>query len=252
MAARDSSTHAPIEKKSIVASSVSAQKLEPPNAVTNETMAAAPSYGHAVAKQTPRNGTLGLSNFTKYQTSIIISVSLVLFIIGLYWETRRKTLRRDGATKKAVAERVVVGNSVKPPPPLRDSSNDFSGSISSMSLGSVTQFLNSDKETGTLFVKDKNNVEIGTLAFIQGEIIDAKSSNKRGIDALYEILRNKEGFFSFLREKQPKSTEKTITQGTISLLLDAHRIMDEEHMPPIPASPAVSKAAVKLRLHGNH
>jgi hypothetical protein len=206
--------------------------------------------------------TSATARFVKYQTPIIIVAALVLFVVGLFWERQRKARKREiemEAAAKALADAADVSNK---PPPIASSSNDFSGSIASMSLGSVTQFLNSDKETGTLHVKDKTNAELGTLVFIKGEIIDAKSPNRRGIDALYEVLRNKEGFFSFLRE-EPKGVEKTITQGTISLLLDAHRIMDEEHMPPVPAPPPVPtspaakashpapKTATRLKLHGN-
>lgn len=208
--------------------------------------------------------TLGLmSGFTKFQTPIIIVMALVLFIIGLFWERRQKAHQRELAMEAAAkALNAVAGRSGKPPIP--DSPNDFSGSIASMSLSSVTQFLNSDKETGMLYVKDKSNAELGTLVFIKGEIIDAKSSRKRGLDALYEILRNKEGFFSFLRE-EPKDAEKTITTGTISVLLDAHRIMDEEYKPPVPVPPPIPASApaeeasrqitpkpvTKLKLHGN-
>jgi hypothetical protein len=172
----------------------------------------------------------------------------VLFIIGLYWKSRRRALQREVAPNAAAKSLAAGADGSGKPPPLPVSSNDFSGSIASMSLGSVTQFLNSDKETGTLLVKDKSNNEIGILVFIKGEIIDAKSPDKRGIDALYEILRNKEGVFSFLRE-EPKNMEKTITQGTISLLLDAHRIMDEEYPPPVP--PSDPKATTKIKLHGS-
>lgn len=205
-----------------------------------------------------------MAGLTKYQTPIIIVVALVLFIIGLFWEVRRKARQRELAMEAAAKASDAAADGSGKPPVVPGSSNDFSGSIASMSLGSVTQFLNSDKETGMLHVKDKSNAELGTLVFIKGEIIDARSPNKRGIDALYEVLRNKEGFFSFLRE-EPKNVEKTITQGTISILLDAHRIMDEEHMPPVPvpppvptsanaakaSHPAAPKTATRLKLHGN-
>lgn len=210
--------------------------------------------------------TTGLAPKYKHQTPIIVAVALVLFMIGLFWELQRKAHQRELAMEAAAKALEAAANGSGQPPPLPDSPNDFSGSIASMSLGSVTQFLNSDKETGTLYVKDKTNVELGTLVFIKGEIVDAKSPKKRGIDALYEILRNKEGFFSFLRE-EPKDVEKTITLGTISVLLDAHRIMDEELKPPAPVPPPVQKPApaekasrqtapkkpvTKLKLHDSH
>ena len=254
-AAQKQSTTTPEKKEASVAKAESVWKSEPPataGAATNKAAVAtslSTNSQTAEAKKTPQTGTPGLmSNFTKYQTLLIISVSLVLFIIGLYWKIRRMAPRREVAPDAAAATLAAGADGSGKPPPLPVSSNDFSGSIASMSLGSVTQFLNSDKETGTLLVKDKSNDEIGILVFIKGEIIDAKSPDKRGIDALYEILRNKEGVFSFLRE-EPKNVEKTITQGTISLLLDAHRIMDEEYLPPVP--PSDPKATAKIKLHGS-
>ena len=217
----------------------------------------------AAGKAAPAPGLM--ASVTRYQTPAIIMAAIVLFIVGLFWESRRKARKRELAMEAAAKTLDAAADGSGTPPPIPGSSNDFSGSIASMSLGSVTQFLNSDKETGTLHVKDKSNAELGTLVFIKGEIVDAKSPKKRGIDALYEILRNKEGFFSFLRE-EPKDVEKTITLGTISVLLDAHRIMDEEYKPAVPtpppvptapapaktSRPAAPKPATRLKLHGNH
>ena len=198
----------------------------------------------------------------KGHTPIFVFLALAVFIVGLFWERRRKEHERARAIEAAAKTLAATADNASGPPPIPTTLNDFSGSIASMSLGSVTQFLNSDKETGTLFVRDKGNAELGTLVFIKGEIVDAKSLTKRGLDALHEILRNKEGFFSFLRE-EPKDVETTITTGTISVLLDAHRMMDEElkeSTPPTPpptpapapkASRLAVKSAAKLKLHGN-
>jgi hypothetical protein len=223
----------------------------------------APATSEGKGAKAPTSGLM--ASVARYQTPAIIMAAIVLFIVGLFWESRRKVRNREIAMAEAAKALGVAADGSGTPPPIPGTANDFSGSIASMSLGSVTQFLNSDKETGILHVKDKSNAELGTLVFIKGEIVDAKSPKKRGIDALYEILRNKEGFFSFLRE-EPKEVEKTITTGTISLLLDAHRIMDEEFKPaaptppPVPKTPAPAKtsrpatpkAVTKLKLHGNH
>jgi hypothetical protein len=259
-AAQKPLTTTPEKKEAVVAKAESVQKSEPPvtaGAATNKAMAAASASTNSqtvAAKKMPRTGTRGLmSEARKYRIFILISASLVLLVFGLYGESRRRRKTRlRGVAMKAAAEAPAAGvDGSGEPPPIPGASNDFSGSIASMSLGSVTQLLNSHKETGTLLVKDKSNAEIGTLVFVKGEIVDAKSPDKRGIDALYGILRNKEGFFSFLR-KEPENVEKTITQGIISLLLDAHRIMDEEHVSPILAPPATPRAATKFKLHGNH
>jgi hypothetical protein len=249
----------------------SIQKSKPPataDTATNQAIAEASlsTNSHtAAAKKTPQTKTpRWMSYFTKYQTLLIISTSLVWLIIGLYGKYRRKAHRREVATEAATEAPATGSDGLGKPPPLPDISHDFAGSIASMSLGSVAQFLNSDNKTGTLLVKDKSHAEIGTLVFIKGQLIDAKSPDKRGTNAFYKILRNKEGFFSFLCE-EPKNVEQTIMQDIISLLLNAHQIMDEELTPPVQESlvtptaacdantshQATPKTATKLKLHGN-
>ena len=199
--------------------------------------------------------------FSTYGIPVLAGAVLLFLVGGLLLKRRGKSARPETEKKTPEAPGDTVAAETSSTPAIPGALNDFSGSIASMSLGSVTQFLNSDKETGTLVIKDKGNSELGTLIFIKGEIVDARSPKKRGLDALYEVLRHKEGFFSFLRE-EPKNVEKTITQGTISLLLDAHRIMDEEVSPaspppPIPHAPApkprpaAPKPVTKLKLHGS-
>lgn len=263
-----SAKSAPKPPETAAAKPEPAGKTKPANAAsTAVTATAASPAGRTPAPPaktgTPAETAKDSSSLARYQTPIIVILAFVLFVVGLFWENRRKARLREKAMEMAAK---AMDHATGTPPPIPAASlNDFSGSIASMSLGSVTQFLNSDKETGTLHVRDKNNAPLGTLVFIKGEIIDARSLKKQGIDALYEVLRHKEGFFSFQRE-EPKNVEKTITQGTISILLDAHRIMDEEHKPPAPTppTPASSSAAAakparttapkpvtKLKLHGN-
>ncbi len=196
--------------------------------------------------------------FSMYKIPVLAGASLLVLVGALLLKRREKNARPE-TEGKTPGDTVTAGATSTSTTP--GTLNDFSGSIASMSLGSVTQFLNSDKETGTLVIRDKDNAELGTLIFIKGEIVDARSPKNRGLDALYEVLRHKEGFFSFLRE-EPTNVEKTITQGTISLLLEAHRIMDEEVSPTSPSPPlppaaapkprlAAPKPVTKLKLHGN-
>lgn len=162
----------------------------------------------------------------------LLAITLVLIILFA-------SISRRKSRKLAAA--------APPPPPLYDSatadliappvptaSSDFSGSLASMSIGSVSQFLNSDKESGILSVKDANQMELGTVVFVKGEIVDAKSSTHRGVPAVYDIMRSKEGFFTFVRGDH-STAERTIEDGTITMLLEAHRIMDEEGPKPVAA-----------------
>lgn len=166
--------------------------------------------------------------FLETALAVVILASTVLALVRRSRDRKTATDRAEARKIEQIAEEQaeeaeVIGDLVLP-------SADFTGSLGSMSLGSLTQFLNSDKETGILSITDTRNSEIGNMLFVQGEIYDARSPGKRGVDAVYDLLRNREGSFRFTREVVP-TTERTIEQGTISLLLDAHRIMDEEETP---------------------
>jgi len=155
--------------------------------------------------------------FDKYQpySEMLLGITIVLAIL-FAWSRRVTERRMTGFRTLFKLQPAGVG----------DSSAAFSGSLSSMSLGSVTQFLNSDKETGVLTIRNNENSDVGTIIIVKGDILDARASDKRGVDAVYTILGTKDGFFSFARGEQP-NVERTVKQSTISLLLDAHRLMDE-------------------------
>ena len=166
----------------------------------------------------------------------IVVLSFLLIIVVLVMGLRRsvlkhahqpsvRTLPSPGEAKRAAAE-------ASPPqePEKQGLAADFSGSVASMSLGSVTQFLNSDKETGILTVSENDHKRLGTMVFVEGEIVDAATSNKRGVPAVYDLLKCREGLFSFVRQAQ-SGVSRTVEQGTISLLLDAHRELDEQGHP---------------------
>ncbi|NCC51868.1 MAG: DUF4388 domain-containing protein [Spartobacteria bacterium] len=110
-----------------------------------------------------------------------------------------------------------------------DKDVDMSGHIASSSLGDVAQFLNAGKETGMLSIKDEQGEPLGRMVFDKGELVDAESQGHRGVEAVYDLLRHKDGFFSFVRQAEDSAEERTITQGTISLLLDVYRVIDEEN-----------------------
>ncbi len=113
-------------------------------------------------------------------------------------------------------------------PDEEESLADMCGSIDSAStLGDLIQYLNSTKEGGKLGVKNGNHQIAGHMMFIDGEIVDAECDTIRGEQAVHRLLRQHDGIYYFLRCKND-SVDKTIHQGTIGLLLDTYRIIDEE------------------------
>jgi len=189
---------------------------------------------------------------------VIVTVALILFFIFIFIiGLRHAVLRKANRTKLKNLSLMEQSPALPQPEPINlgDSngndddgvSADFSGSIASMSLGAVTQFLNSDKESGTLSITEDDKTAIGTILFNEGEIVDARSGTRRGVDAVYELLRNQEGLFAFSREDLG-DFEQTVKQGTISLLLDAHRIMDEEGEGSAGTKKKPKKKARKLKV----
>lgn len=150
---------------------------------------------------------------------ITVTLLLVVIVLGELYLNRRRKLRALEAASKGAAM----------PAGMTDDSGgkDFSGSIASVSLSSVAQFLNSNHESGTLDVKDATGTQSGTMVFVNGDIIDALSQDIRGVRAVYKLLQQTKGAFSFIRG-ETQNSQRTILESTIGLLLNANQFIDEE------------------------
>jgi len=137
------------------------------------------------------------------------------------------------------------------------SNDEFSGSLDTFSMGDLIQFVHSTTKTGTLEIQCEGLAAPIYLVFELGEIIDAACDAKRSEDAVYAICRIKKGSYTFTKESRD-GVSKTVNKATMSLLLDAHRIMDEESggegkpeaspaPPPAPAAPSEPAPASKKR-----
>ena len=123
------------------------------------------------------------------------------------------------------------------------SNDEFSGSLDTFSMGDLIQFVHSTTKTGALDIQCETIPGPIHLVFELGEIIDALCDGKRGEDAVYAICRIKKGSYTFSKEARD-GVSKTVNKATMSLLLDAHRIMDEESGPEgKPEAPAAPDAA---------
>lgn len=101
----------------------------------------------------------------------------------------------------------------------------FEGSIAGLSLTDVIQLKGHNRFTGAISVAYRQRQ--GMIFFRDGEIIHAEQEGVVGEQALYEILRWPGGRFAV----QPKvtTTGRSIQQSIAYLLLEAHRIIDEEN-----------------------
>ncbi len=111
----------------------------------------------------------------------------------------------------------------------------FEGAVAGFTLPDVIQLKGLNRFSGSLAVEYGS--QEGVIFFRDGEIIHAEQGGKAGEAAFYEILRWPGGKFHF----QPKvtTTSSTIKQRIQYLLLEAHRLMDEQ-LASRPGSPAPS------------
>ncbi len=172
-----------------------------------------------VAEETEKAGGL---NLQKIIMAVFGGILLVLVVVVIIKKVKGG---QDHESPKATPELA----SAAAPVGMEDKEVDMSGHIASSSLGDVSQFLNAGKETGVLSIKNEESDPMGRMVFDKGELVDAESPGHCGVEAVYDLLRHKDGFFSFVRQAEESITERTITQGTISLLLDVYRVIDEEN-----------------------
>lgn len=192
---------------------------------------------------------------------LVVVLAALLLIVLLVAGLRKAVLKHahpTGLRKLSAKDEKASAAKPEPEPAAQAASAappaaDFSGTIASMALSAVTQFLNGDKETGVLTITENDHKVMGRMIFVDGEIVDARTDGKRGVDAVYAMLRFRQGLFAFVRQPAGKY-EKTVNVGTISLLLEAHRILDEEgekKKAPVaeskPAAPAARVAAAQGR-----
>ena len=116
---------------------------------------------------------------------------------------------------------------VSAPPAVQDpSEGDLTGTLDGYSMGQVVQFFNSSGDSGELTVRGGNGRE-DSMFFDDGHIINATCGELSGEKAVYEILRLQQGSFSF-RRMDTSSRARVILQDTMSLLLEGHRLVDEQ------------------------
>lgn len=109
--------------------------------------------------------------------------------------------------------------------PQREKQSGFEGSIAGLPLTDVIQLKGHNRFSGSISVEYRQRQ--GMIFFRDGEIIHAEQGGTVGEPALFEIIRWPGGRFAI----QPKvtTTSRTIHQCISYLLLEAHRLMDEEN-----------------------
>jgi DNA-binding response OmpR family regulator len=101
--------------------------------------------------------------------------------------------------------------------------DDSKGHIKGITLGTFLQFLEMEKKTCTLTVT--SNELIGSLYFLEGELINAKTETSEGEQAAYEIISWDETEIEI--NYSCKNKTKIITSPLAFVLMESCKIKDE-------------------------
>jgi len=97
------------------------------------------------------------------------------------------------------------------------------GKLSDVALAEVLQQIEFNEKTGTLRIMTPR--ERGVLSFREGRPQWAEFGAQRDEDAVYRMLRQAEGEFSFVGEQEPG--EQTLFLTVTGLLMEFSRKVDE-------------------------
>jgi len=103
---------------------------------------------------------------------------------------------------------------------------DFSGQLNIIALPELIQFIDSSGKTGRLDILLADTGALATLDFEGGRIVFAACGELRGEAAVFEVLRLGGRSFTF-RQDVVLGQDTTLTQPTMSLLLEGLRHLDE-------------------------
>jgi uncharacterized protein YgiM (DUF1202 family) len=100
------------------------------------------------------------------------------------------------------------------------------GDIAEGNLPEIMQFIETGKKTGCLLIESDS--PLGMIYFGQGRIIHAAAANNMtGREAIGSLLRQKQGKFKFLLNKEPKTSDLNLS--TLEVLMEWSKTEDEAH-----------------------
>jgi len=108
---------------------------------------------------------------------------------------------------------------------FRINEEGFSGSLRTLSMVEIIQTIMQFGKDGRLVIVNHNEDEVAEAFFREGEMVHAVFGDVEGQDAVYSMMRLVQGVFEF--QNDVPSPEETITQSTMSILMEACRRDDE-------------------------
>lgn len=103
---------------------------------------------------------------------------------------------------------------------------NFAGSLNILSIPDLIQLITSSSKTGTLEIMNEQNQETAFASFDAGRMVCTRCGDVRGEPAVEKLLEQGGRLFRF-RQDVIRERDPSITRGTMGLLLDALRILDE-------------------------
>lgn len=136
-----------------------------------------------------------------------------------------KPFKKEVLARKIQAVRCIaeIERSTQEDPAPAGEKPLMEGDLQRLGLAELVGFLNFSKKSGELLV-DRGGGEAG-LTIQTGEVKHAWIDGQGGEDAFYAIAGLRQGTFAFHEGRPPKGN--SINKGTMSLLMEAMRILDE-------------------------
>ncbi len=104
-----------------------------------------------------------------------------------------------------------------------ESSKGFSGNLQELSIVELVQMYNLNKKSGILHIDGSIP---GKMVIRDGHLVYAKTEQREGDQAVYEMVAMKEGTFRF--ESEVSDEPANIKSSTMNVLMEACRLVDEK------------------------
>ncbi|MBN1296423.1 FHA domain-containing protein [bacterium] len=108
---------------------------------------------------------------------------------------------------------------------FRVNEGGFSGSLRTLSMVEIIQTIMQFGKDGRLVISNHYENDVAEAYFREGEIVHAEYGQESGLTAMYEMMKLEQGVFEFQNDVQ--SPGETITQSTMSILMESCRRKDE-------------------------
>ncbi len=102
----------------------------------------------------------------------------------------------------------------------------FFGELKEVGVSEILEFVRTTNKTGRLVVEAQ--CVQGTIDFVAGQAIFAKTTEAEGFDAFYDLMGAETGHVRFSAEAVD-SSRRNLSKGTLQLMMKALRLLDERN-----------------------